>query len=83
MGDFVTVPDKRNLYSKVYITNWNTELFKVHKINKTIPVYYTLDYENGEILQGKYYEQELLRSVFNFGSNQKVLKSMNSIHQFK
>ena len=56
VGDFVRVPDKRNIYSKGYTKNWNRELFKIHSINKTNPVTYTLNDENGEIIQGKYYE---------------------------
>ena len=75
MEDFVRVPDKRNFYSKGYTTNWNRELFKIHSINKTNPVTYTLNDENGEIIQGKYYEQELLRSIFNLDSNNKTLES--------
>ena len=31
---------------------------------------------NGEIIEGKYYEQELLKSEFDFESN-KVLESLN------
>ena len=69
MGDLVKVPDKRNLYSKGYTANWNGELFKIHKINKTNRLTYTL--ENGEFIQGKFYEKELVRSVFNFESNNK------------
>ena len=83
VGDFVRVPDKRNIYSKGYTTNWNRELFKIHSINKTNPVTYTLNDENGEIIQGKYYEQELLRSIFDFDSNNKTLKSMNIFHKFE
>ena len=83
VGDFVKVPDKTNIYSKGYTTNWNRELFKIHNINKTNPVTYTLNDENGEIIQGKYYEQELLRSIFNFDSNNKTLESMNIFHQFE
>ena len=83
VGDFVRVPDKKNIYSKGYTTNWNRELFKIHNINKTNPVTYTLDDENGEIIQGKYYEQELLRSIFNFDSNNKTLESMNLSHKFE
>ena len=67
VGDFVRVPDKRNIYSKGYTTNWNRELFKIHSINKTNP----------------YYEQELLRSIFNFDSNNKTLESMNIFHKFE
>ena len=83
VGDFVRVPDKRSVYSKGYTTNWNRELFKIHSINKTNPVTYTLNDENGEIIQGKYYEQELLRSIFNFDSNNKTLESMNIFHKME
>ena len=83
VGDFVRVPDKRNIHSKGYTTNWNRELFKIHSINKTNPVTYTLNDENGEIFQGKYYEQELLRSIFDFDSNNKTLESMNIFHKFE
>ena len=46
VGDYVRVPDKRNLYSKGYTTNWNRELFKIHKINSTNPVTYTINNVN-------------------------------------
>ena len=82
VGDFVRVPDKRNIYSKSYTTNSNKELFKIHKINPTNPVTYGLEDQDGELTEGKCYEQELLRSVFNFDSNQKVLESMNIFHQY-
>ena len=81
VGDYVRVPDKRNIYSKGYTTNWNRELFKIHKINPTNPVTYGLVDENNEQIEGKYYEQELLRSIFNFDSNNKTLESMNIFHQ--
>ena len=81
VGDYVRVPDKRNLYSKGYTTNRNRELFKIHKINNTNPVTYGLVDENYEQIEEKYYEQELLRSIFNFKSNNKTLESMNIFHQ--
>ena len=83
VGDFVRVPDKRNIYSKGYTTNWNRELFKIHSINSTNPITYTLIDENGEIIQGEYYEQEFSRSVFNFESNNKMLESMNIFHEIE
>ena len=55
VGDFVRVPDKRNSFSKDYTENWNRELFKIHSINKTNPVTYTLEDENKQNSQGKYY----------------------------
>ena len=82
VGDFVRVPDKRSVYSKD-VQQIGTELFKIHKINSTNPVTYTLEDENKEIIQGKYYEQELLRSMFNFDSNNKTLESMNIFHKME
>ena len=81
VGDYVRVPDKWNIYSKGYTTNWNREFFKKHKINPTNPVTYGLVDESNEQIEGKYYEQELLRSVFNFKSNNKTLESMTIFHQ--
>ena len=83
VGDFVRVPDKRSIYSKGYTRNWNRELFKIHKINPTNPVTYGLVDENNEQIEGKYYEQELLRSIFNFKSNNKTLESMNIFHRYE
>ena len=83
VGDYVRVPDKRNIYSKGYTTNWNRELFKIHKIIPTNPVTYGLVDENNEQIEGKYYEQELLRSIFNFKSNNKTLESMNIFHRYE
>ena len=34
---------------------------------------------NGEIIEGKYYGQELLKSEFDFESNNKVLESLGII----
>ena len=81
VGDFVRVPDKRSVYSKGYTTDWNRELFKIHKINSAIPVTYTLEHENKEIIKGKYFEQEPLGSKFNFDTNNKTVESMNNFHQ--
>ena len=83
VGDYVRVPDKRNLYSKGYTTNWNREFFKIHKIIPTNPVTYSLVDENNELIEGKYYEQELLGSIFNFKSNNKTLESMNIFHRYE
>ena len=83
VGDFVRVPDKRNIYSKGYTTKWNREFLKILSINSTNPVTYTLEDENKEIIQGKHYEKELVRSIFNFDSNNKTLESMNIFHKFE
>ena len=77
VGDYVRNVDKRNIFSKGYTSNWNRELFKVNEVLKTHPPTYKIEDTNGEIIEGKYYEQELLKSEFDFESNNKVLKSLN------
>ena len=80
VGDYVRNADKRNIFSKGYTSNWNRELFKVNDILKTQPPTYKIEDMNGEIIEGKYYEQkELLKSEFDFESNNKVLESLGII----
>ena len=77
VGDYVRNADKRNIFSKGYTSNWNRELFKVNEVLKTHPQTYKIEGINGEIIEGKYYEQELLKSEIYFESNNKVLESLN------
>ena len=79
VGDYVRNADKRNIFSKGYTSNWNRELFKVNEVLKTQPLTYKIEDINGEIIEGKYYEQELLKSEFDFESNNKVLESLDII----
>ena len=58
-------------------SNWNRELFKVNEILKTQSPTYKIEDMNEEIIEGKYYEQELIKSEFDFESNNKVLESLN------
>ena len=64
-------------FSKGYTSNWNRELFQVNEILKTQPPTYKIEDMNGEIIEGTYYEQELIKSEFDFESNNKVLESLN------
>ena len=77
VGDYVRNADKSNIFSKGYTSNWNRQLFKVNEILKTQPPTYKIEDMNGEIIKVKYYEQELLKSEFNFEINNKVLESLN------
>ena len=79
VGDYVRNADKRNIFSKGYTSNWNRELFKVNEVLKTKPPTYKIEDINGEIIEGKYYEQELLKSQFDFESKNKVLESLGII----
>ena len=77
VGDYVRNADKRNIFSKGYTSNWNRELFKYNAVLKTQPPTNKIEDINEEIIEDKYYEQELLKSEFDFESNNKVLESLN------
>ena len=79
VGDYVRNADKRNIFSKGYTSNWNRELFKVNEVLKTQPPTYKIEDINGEIIEGKYYEEEFLKSEFDFESNNNVLESLGMI----
>ena len=84
--DYVRNADKRNIFSKGYTSNWNRELFKVNDVSNTQPLTYKIEDMNGETIEGKYYEQELLKPEFDFESNNKVLESLNinlSVNKYK
>ena len=83
VGDYVRNADKRNIFSKGYTSNWNRELCKVNEVLKIQPPTYKIEDINGEIIEGKYYEQELLKSEFDFESNNKVLESLNKFLKIK
>ena len=69
VGDYVRNADKRNIFSKGYTSNWNRELFKVNEVLSTQPPKYKIQGINGEIIRGKYYEQDILKSEYDFESN--------------
>ena len=71
IGDYVRNGDKRNIFSKGYTSNWNRELFKINEIFKTQPPTYKIEDMNGEIIEGEYYVQELLKSELDFEFNNK------------
>ena len=77
VADYVRNADKRNVFSKGYTSNWNRELFKINEVLNTQPPTYKIEDMNGEIIEGKYYEQEFLKSEFDFESNNKVLESLH------
>ena len=77
VADAVRKADKRNIFSKGYTSNWNRELVKVNEVLNTQPPTYKIEDMNREKIEGKYYEQDLLKSEFDFESNYKVLESLN------
>ena len=62
IGDNVRITKKKNVFDKGYTQRWTEEVFKISKIQLTIPVTYKITDYNGEEIQGSFYEQELQKT---------------------
>ena len=62
IGDNVRITKKKNVFEKGYTQRWTEEIFKISKIQLTIPVTYKITDYNGEEIQVSFYEQELQKT---------------------
>ena len=62
IGDHVRITKKKKTFDKGYTQRWTEEVFKISKIQLTIPVTYKITDYNGEEIQGSFYEQELQKT---------------------
>jgi len=64
VDDFVRVSKFKTVFEKGYTPNWTTEIFKVVKVNNKFPVTYLLKDYQGNIIAGRFYEQELQKTNY-------------------
>ena len=57
IGDNVRITKNKNMFDKGYMQRWTEEVFKISKIQLTIPVIYKITDYSGEEIQGSFYEQ--------------------------
>ena len=62
------------MFDKGYTQRWTEEVFKISKIQLTIPVTYKITDYNEEEIQGSFYEQELQKTSQKTFRIEKVLK---------
>ena len=74
IGDNVRITRKKYLFDKGYTQRWMEEVFKMSKIQLTIPVTYKITDYNGEKIQGSFYEQELEKTSRSTFRIEKVLE---------
>ena len=74
IGDNVRITKKQYLFDKGYTQRWMEEVFKISKIQLTIPVTYKISDYKGEEIQGSFYEQELQKTSQKTFRIEKVLK---------
>ncbi len=59
LDDRVRISKYKRIFTKGYLPNWSTEVFKIFAIKPTTPVTYILQDLRGEVIKGGFYEQEL------------------------
>ena len=62
------------MFDKGYTQRWTEVVFKITKIQLTIPVTYEITDYNGEEIQGSFYERELQKTSQSTFQIEKVLK---------
>ena len=63
IGDNVRITKKKKIFDKGYTQRWTEVVFKISKIQLTIPVTFKITDYNGEKIQGSFYEQELQKNL--------------------
>ena len=60
VGDHVRISKAKRVFGKGYLPNWSKELFTVKSVMRTEPRRYRLVDAAGELLEGSFYEPELV-----------------------
>ena len=65
VDDFVRVSKQKSQFAKGYTQNWSNELFKIFKVQKTLPPTYLLRDADDQEISGSFYEEELQKTYVN------------------
>ncbi|CAH3164794.1 unnamed protein product [Porites evermanni] len=78
IGDKVRISKyRRQVFDKVYTSNWTEEIFVIDRIIPTRPVTYSIVDLMGEAIKGSFYEQELQKAKQQTFRIEHVLKRDN------
>ena len=76
IGDRVRISKARGVFTRGFLPGWSDEVFTVHEVNsKYAPLMYSLQDSNGEILDGRFYAQELQKVEGDLHRIEKILKT--------
>ena len=78
IGDRVRISKERGVFKKGYLPGWSDEEFTIYFLNsKYEPILYYLQDDDGEILQGGFYKEELqkVNNPENYYRIEKILKT--------
>tara|TARA_Y100001956_G_scaffold46976_1_gene45610 strand:+ start:327 stop:1214 length:888 start_codon:yes stop_codon:yes gene_type:complete len=74
IGDRVRLSKIKRHFEKGYTPNWTEEIFIIDGIQNTNPITYTIRDLNNELVQGSFYEQELLSTKQEVYRIEKVIR---------
>lgn len=64
VDDFVRISKYKGTFEKGYTPNWSTEIFKIIKVQKTIPITYLLEDMRHQPILGAFYAPELQKTKY-------------------
>lgn len=64
IGDVVRISKHRSVFTRGFHPNWSAELFKIVKLQKTLPVTYKLEDMHSKPILGAFYEMELQKAKY-------------------
>jgi hypothetical protein len=64
VGDNVRISTYKSVFTKGYLPSWSTEIFKIVKINETLPTTYQLQDYSGKPIAGCFYSEEILKTNY-------------------
>lgn len=64
VGDNVRISTYKSVFAKGYLPSWSTEIFKIVKINETLPTTYQLQDYTGKPIAGCFYSEEILKTNY-------------------
>ena len=74
VGDHVRISKYKNIFAKVYTSNWSEEVFVISKIKNRVPWTYVISDLSGEEITGTFYEKELQKKNQNEFRIEKISK---------
>ena len=74
IGDRVRITKKKKTFEKGYTPRWTEEVFTVSQVQHTDPPTYKITDDNGEEIQGTFYDQELQKTSQQIFRIEKVIR---------
>lgn len=62
LGDLVRISKYKHIFEKGFTPNWTTEIFRVHRVQRTNPLTYLLIDLDGNEVKGTFYVEELRKA---------------------